>query len=186
MSVLRRAAVLAPAPLVLVLAGCPSFLTDSGAPRPAPALGVLEIAPSGARPVSWRVTEAALYPPADGGTESFLSLGGPEDATASTMAWRLSVPVEGALSVGTRVDLKPVEQAHGYVRQASFSGGVLVGGDCGTPSWQYASVAGTLVVTAVAAGTVSGTVDAVVDAPYDGPFGRRVTVRTAFRATVAP
>lgn len=174
--------------LVLPLAGCPSLFADEGQAPVRPALGTLDVRASGRSAVAWRITDASVYRAApDGGQVSFLSLGGPEGSVSAVMGWHLSVPFTGDLTAGRIVDLAPVTMAYDYVRAPEFSGGVVIGGECGTPSWQYGGQSGRLTVESVTAERVTGTLETTLDGPANGgPFGGRVTVRAAFRAAVSP
>ena len=178
---------LAAALVVLPLAGCPSLFADEGKAPARPALGVLDVRPSGRSALAWRITDASVYGASSDAQVSFLWLGGPEGSVSAVMGWSLTVPFTGDLTAGRVIDLAPVTMAYDYVRAPEFSGGVVIGGECGTPSWSYGGQTGRLTVESVTAEIVTGTLETTLDGPSaGGPFGGRVTVRAAFRAAVQP
>lgn len=174
--------------LAFSLSACsaPTAWDEVPIPDERPSLGTVRIAPSeGGGETAWRITEATYHPrPSSEALVSFLSLGGPEDASRSRFSWHLSIPVTGDLREGRVIDLAPDTMAYGYVRRLEFSGGVPVGAECGTPNWSYGSTGGRVTITEATDTAVSGVLETTVQAPFRGRFGPTATVRAAFRAAV--
>lgn len=164
--------------LALPLAACDTAGLLGAGVEPKPTVAFVDIVSASGKETRWRADGARFYADAQAGS---VWLEGPE---GDRFRWSLSLYRSGGpLAAGTyEVASRPDDALAWTGVEASFSGGVMAGGDCGTPSWDYRVGRGTVTITSATAERVEGTYRLTLAAPYAGPFGDEVRVQGTFRA----